>query len=78
MMKSLANPAPPKPRAAPPAAAPARCGQAARRAGGKPPPRARAAKPADDAPLEFTPAAKPPPADDIPPTIEYRPEPKKK
>jgi hypothetical protein len=76
MMKSLANPGAPKPRGAPPAAAPA---AAAPAAGSKPAaPAPAAAKPADDAPLEFTPAAKPSAADDIPPTIEYKPEPKKK
>lgn len=77
MMKSLTSPAAPKPRGAPPAAAAApaaaaKPGTAAPQAG-KP-----EAKPADDAPLEFTPAAKPAAADDIPPTIEYRPGPKKK
>ena len=79
MMKSLANPAPPrKPGSPPPApagahaakpATPAAAGKAA-----PPPP-----KPADDAPLEFTPSAKPPAAGgDITETIEYKPDPKKK
>ena len=77
MMKSLANPSAPKPKQAYTAAPAAAPGAAAKPAPGAPAAPA-APKPADDAPLEFTPSAKPPAAEDIPPTIEYRPEPKKK
>ena len=81
MMKSLANPSPPRkpgsppPPAGAPAAAAAKPAPASAKGAPPPPP-----KPADDAPLEFTPAAKPPAASggDIPDTIEYKPEPKKK
>lgn len=74
MMKSLANPAPPRKPGSPPPAAPAAKPAPGAAAAAPPPP-----KPADDAPLEFTPAAKPPATGgDITETIEYKPEPKKK
>jgi len=72
MMKSLANPAPPrKPGSPPPAPAGAPAAHAAPAAGAKAAP-AAAAKPAAaaDAPLEFTPS-KPKPADDAP--LEFTP-----
>lgn len=85
MMKSLANPAPPrKPGSPPPAQAPATAAHAApaakpAQAAAKPAPAAAAkpaaAPPAADAPLEFTPS-KPKPADDAP--LEFTPSEKPK
>jgi hypothetical protein len=64
-MKAMMNPTPKKPAAAP-----------AKPPEGKAAPAAGAVDHSAD-PIEYKPAPKPP-AEDIPPTIEYRPEPKKK
>jgi hypothetical protein len=76
IMKSIVNPAAPKPRqpgAAPATAAPAKGAPA------KDAPAAGATDHSAD-PIEYKPVAKPPAAGagDIPDTIEYKPEPKKK